>query len=151
VVVVATGRVIRFNAVKGFGFIAPDDGGEDVFLHASSLDGDPEALRPGSVIEYEPIVSGSGTKALTARIIGDGGWGRDDGEGSRGRLPADTAGEGYRGSEDSDLCDVVSVGELTRVVTDILLAAAPSLTGAQIVDVRERFVRYARARRWLED
>lgn len=135
---VATGRIIRFNAVKGFGFIAPDDGGEDVFLHSSSLDGDPEALRPGTVVEFEPIASGTGTKALTARIVSQGSRARD-------------LREGGRAGDDPDLCDVVSAAELGREITDVLLAAAPSLTGAQIIEIRDRLVRYARARRWLED
>jgi cold shock CspA family protein len=150
-VVVATGRVIRFNAVKGFGFIAPDGGGEDVFLHSSSLDGDPDKLRPGVVVEFEPIENGTGTKALTARIVGDTARGRELGEGVRSRAFSDSVGDSARSGDDSDLCDVVSAWEVERVVTDTLLAAAPSLTGAQIIDIRDRMVRYARARRWLED
>jgi CspA family cold shock protein len=128
---VPIGRVIRFDAVKGFGFIAPDDGGDDVFLHASAMLNDTGAvLRPGVTVEFEPLAGDHGIKALTARVLR----------------------EGMRtGSPEDDLCDVVSTAELTREVTDVLLACAPLLTGAQIMDIRTRLIGYAKARHWLEE
>lgn len=47
----ATGTVKFFNEDKGFGFITPEDGGGDVFVHVSSLqDG---SLREGQRVSYE--------------------------------------------------------------------------------------------------
>lgn len=51
-----TGTVKWFNAQKGFGFIAPDDGGTDVFVHISAVEragiGD---LREGQKIDFELV------------------------------------------------------------------------------------------------
>jgi cold shock protein len=50
----ATGTVKWFNAVKGYGFIAPDQGGKDVFLHVSALErAGLNAIADGQKINYE--------------------------------------------------------------------------------------------------
>jgi CspA family cold shock protein len=49
-----TGKVKWFNAKKGFGFIIPDDGGDDVFVHHSEIKADGFAsLDEGQNVEYE--------------------------------------------------------------------------------------------------
>ncbi|HCQ66035.1 MAG TPA: cold-shock protein [Rhodobacteraceae bacterium] len=54
----ATGTVKWFNATKGFGFIAPDDGGKDVFVHISAVErAGLTGLEENQKIEYE-MVSG---------------------------------------------------------------------------------------------
>ncbi|MBB1492834.1 MULTISPECIES: cold-shock protein [unclassified Paracoccus (in: a-proteobacteria)] len=50
----ATGTVKWFNATKGFGFIAPDDGGKDVFVHISAVErAGLTGLNDNQKIEYE--------------------------------------------------------------------------------------------------
>jgi CspA family cold shock protein len=50
----ATGTVKWFNATKGFGFIAPDDGSKDVFVHVSAVQAAGlSGLKDGQKIQYE--------------------------------------------------------------------------------------------------
>jgi CspA family cold shock protein len=50
----ATGTVKWFNATKGFGFIQPDDGGKDVFVHISAVQkANMRDLKEGQKIRYE--------------------------------------------------------------------------------------------------
>jgi CspA family cold shock protein len=52
----ATGTVKWFNATKGFGFIQPDDGGQDVFVHISAVEqAGMRGLNEGQKIQYELI------------------------------------------------------------------------------------------------
>lgn len=51
----ATGTVKWFSDEKGFGFITPDDGGKDLFVHHSSIEGDGyKSLAEGAKVSYEP-------------------------------------------------------------------------------------------------
>ena len=56
----ATGRVKWFNPTKGYGFIAPQDGGRDVFVHISAVErAGLTSLNEGQMLDYE-VVSNRG-------------------------------------------------------------------------------------------
>jgi cold shock protein len=60
---VATGTVKWFNSTKGFGFIQPDSGGKDVFVHISAVEkAVPNDLREGDKISYD-IISDRGKES----------------------------------------------------------------------------------------
>lgn len=65
------GTVKWFSRLKGYGFIRPDDGGNDIIAHYSQIDGDGyRNLEEGDRVEFEPVLNGErGIKAENIRII----------------------------------------------------------------------------------
>jgi CspA family cold shock protein len=67
---VATGTVKWFNATKGFGFIQPDGGGKDVFVHISAVEkAGFSGLAEGAKVSYE-IVANRGKESAENLKIG---------------------------------------------------------------------------------
>ena len=66
----AKGTVKWFNAEKGFGFIEPEDGSADVFVHYSEINGDGfRYLEEDQGVEFEVGGGAKGTQALNVRVI----------------------------------------------------------------------------------
>ena len=66
----AQGTVKWFNAEKGFGFIAPDDGGADVFVHHSQIDIQGyRTLDEGQAVEFEVGQGQKGPQATGVTLI----------------------------------------------------------------------------------
>lgn len=62
------GTVKWFNAAKGYGFISPSEGGDDVFAHYSAIDMDGyKTLTEGQEVEYEIEQGPKGPKAASIR------------------------------------------------------------------------------------
>jgi CspA family cold shock protein len=60
----ATGTVKWFNDAKGFGFIKPDDGGDDLFAHFSAIQGSGfKSLKEGQKVQYEATKGPKGMQA----------------------------------------------------------------------------------------
>jgi CspA family cold shock protein len=63
------GTIKFFNVQKGFGFITPDNGGKDLFVHANNVHGDPKSLREGQKVEFVEGPGRKGPEATDVRII----------------------------------------------------------------------------------
>lgn len=131
-----TGRVVRFDVVKGYGFVAPDSGDEDVFLHVNDLEIDKELITPGISIEFDIAKGSKGLKASNVRLART--------EGAHATAPA------RRPEGDDGLLDVLTVDEYLAETTEALLAAAPSINGEQILAIRDRLVKVAQAHHWVD-
>ncbi|WP_329253952.1 cold shock domain-containing protein [Actinoallomurus sp. NBC_01490] len=129
----AAGSIVRFDEVRGYGFIAPEGGGEDVFVHANDLMADKSLFKVGARVEFDISEGDRGLKASTVRLV---------------RQSAPPARRGDLSDAD-ELCDVLSAGEFTQDVTEVLLRV-PSLTGEQILQLRRHLLELARDRGWVD-
>jgi CspA family cold shock protein len=66
----ASGVVKFFNSEKGYGFIAPDDGGKDVFVHFSGIAGNGyRSLEQGQKVEFDVAPGKKGDEAQNVRAV----------------------------------------------------------------------------------
>jgi CspA family cold shock protein len=66
----ATGTVKWFNDDKGFGFITPDEGSKDLFVHHSGISGDGfKSLSEGQKVEFDEEPGDKGPKAVNVKAL----------------------------------------------------------------------------------
>lgn len=193
----ATGRVLQFDHARGYGFVAADDGGEDIFLHASVFDGDPEELVPGTKMAFNVMAGDRGRKAFAAHLIDD----EPDNDlvppprpvsppqlvapqsvpaqsvpaqsvpaprlgpavpqvSSSGPAPSSPSVEASivptphapgkdQAPDDELMCDALSPAEFMQELTELLLSNVPSLTGQQVLEVRQSVLQSAKKHGWV--
>lgn len=146
------GIVVRFDDAKGYGFIAPDDGGDDVFVHANELSGRGTSVACGTRVEFGVLDGGRGLKAYDVRVL---------------EQPAETAAEApatgaspaaagratagrAEGQSGDETCEVFSKSEFTQLATELLLTSSPDLTAKQILGLRKALVTFASEHGWVD-
>lgn len=141
----AVGTILRFDETRGYGFIAPAGGGEDVFVHANDFGENRHAVRAGLRVEYEVMEGERGLKVATVTLLDPP---------SAGRQAVGTPSSGVAATEqfgdDDGVCDVLSAKAFGFAITELLIEHAPSLTGAQIGQVRQHFLTLARSHGWVD-
>ena len=124
---VVTGKVVRFDEIRGYGFVTPDGGGEDVFVHVNDLDVDKRLVAPGAVVEFTVEDGERGPKASNVRVVRN--------------APAGAKEVEYLGFS----------LEFREELTEALLTSVPTLTAEEIVRVRKIVLDLARDRGWLDE
>lgn len=127
------GEVISFDRVKGYGFVAPEAGGEDVFIHVNDLYSDKSLLSAGCIVEFRLEEGDRGPKASEVTVV-------QPAAGAQVEAVERASGEGPR--------DVLAAGDFEHEVTEALLRVEPELTARQVLDIRKRVLRIAQQRGW---
>ena len=145
------GKVISFDRIKGYGFVAPETGGEDVFIHVNDLYSEKDLLTTGSVVEFRLEEGERGPKAAAVTVIRPANGHGADADPFRGPVGTGHAPVRAASADGEELADALSPGEFAHEVTEALLRVEPELTSRQILDIRKRLTRVAQEHGWLEN
>lgn len=137
-----TGKVVRFDDVRGYGFISPDIGGDDVFLHANDLEMEKPLAKPGVKVSFGIEEGARGKFATAVRLA--------DSAASTSSAGASHIEGTFAGGDADEYYDVLSVEQFRHLVTEMLLHLAPPVTGPQIVVLRDNLEKLARKQGWIE-
>ncbi|MEU7632542.1 cold shock domain-containing protein [Nocardia sp. NPDC049220] len=133
--VVSIGKLVSFDSSRGFGFIRPEDGGPDVFVHVNDIGLDEDELRQGRVFEFDVTEGDRGPKAVNLSAVG----------GQPAPAVPRSKGKERPGS------GPLTVAEHKRLITELLLDASPALTAGEILTIRDRLTAFADQHGWLEN
>lgn len=131
------GTVIKFDEARGYGFIAPDDGGDDLFMHVRDVVGTEDSVAVRTRVEFDVVDGARGLRATDVRAIGTS-------PAAAGQVTAAHA------ATDDDGVDVLSEAAYSRHITDVLINVAPTVNGGQIVEIRRMMIAFARKHGWVE-
>nr|WP_303714333.1 cold shock domain-containing protein [Kutzneria buriramensis]WKX14155.1 cold shock domain-containing protein [Kutzneria buriramensis] len=145
-----TGKILRFDDVRGYGFIVPHEGAEDVFMHANDLLEEKYLYQAGCEVEFFLEEGDKGPKASEVRLVRRSSpptpvRAAPPAETSRPQSPGPAEEAGGDG-----LCDVLQSAELRAELTEVLVDTDGSLTADQIKRIRARVLDLAKQHGWVE-
>lgn len=163
-----SGKVVHYDPNRGFGFLSPESGGDDVFLHINDIHGiDEGQLRPGAKVEFDVEETDRGSKATHLKVTEDAPAGeapaveraqrRDENRGRSGDRDDRRGGDRRGGFDRNDRRDdrrddrprrPRPTGPLVNEFTELLLESAPDLTARQITSIRNKLMDLATTRGW---
>ncbi|WP_067778238.1 MULTISPECIES: cold-shock protein [Nocardia] len=129
---VSIGKLVSFDSSRGFGFIRPEDGGPDVFVHVNDIGLDEDELRQGRVFEFDVTEGDRGPKAVNLSAVGG------------------AAAAPSRHKKDRSSTGQLTAAEHKRLITELLLDASPALTAGEILTIRDRLTAFADQHGWLD-
>ena len=149
------GKVISFDRIKGYGFVTPETGGEDVFIHVNDLYSEKDLLTVGSTVEFRLEEGDRGPKASAVTVLQSASSGTATATAhayaeTRSGSAEHTGRSGFADSGGDDTVDVLTPAEFEHEVTEALLRVEPELTSRQIMDARKRLIRLAQERNWVD-
>ena len=145
----ALGTILRFDETRGYGFIAPAAGGEDVFFHANDFGEHRHSIQSGLRVRYEVAEGERGLKVAAVSILEQQPPPLRRVAAAPSAQSAPSADADQLG-EDDGLCDVLSAKDFGDEVTELLIEHVPTLTGAQIGQVRRHLLVIARTHGWVD-
>jgi CspA family cold shock protein len=160
-----TGKIVQFDDMRGYGFIAPDKGGEDVFVHANVLGDEKHIFCPGLPVEFEVTEGDRGLKAHAVRIVtrtAQGPTGALLNPAPRPVPPAAPVAPAPPVNADSpdvsadspdegeELCDVLTASAFSHELTELLLDSEPAMTAGQIKLVRNELIELGKRHGWVD-
>ncbi|WP_067820847.1 cold-shock protein [Nocardia inohanensis] len=127
------GKLVSFDSSRGFGFIRPEDGGPDVFVHVNDIGLDEDELRQGRVFEFDVTEGDRGPKAVNLALV------------------AGQSAPPVRHKKERGAGGQLTATEHKRLITELLLDASPALTAGEILTIRDRLTAFADQHGWIEN
>lgn len=124
----SVGTIVRYDDVRGYGFITPSGGGDDVFVHANDFGEKKHLVRVGSRVAFEVAEGDRGPKVASVTMLDPPGV----------EVP------------DFAICDVLSEVDFRAELSDLLIREVPTLTGGQIGQIRGCLIRTMRRHGWID-